>query len=75
MIVADNGSQRTPGFLCPSCGFFIEVSLESLLYASGHMCPGCGTNFDMDREESGSFGDSLLNSGRHRHELSKLSSQ
>ncbi len=48
-----NGQQeKTPGFNCPNCDFFIEVSLKSLLFDSGQDCPGCLTGFKMDRQES-----------------------
>ncbi len=45
-------TQRPAGFNCPNCSFFIEVSVHSLLYASGHTCPGCHTEFTMNRSES-----------------------
>lgn len=51
----NNGSkpaQRPAGFNCPNCQFFIEVSVHSLLYATGHTCPGCHTQFTMNRGES-----------------------
>lgn len=44
--------ERVPGFNCPKCNFFIEVSLQSLLYDHSHKCPSCLTEFSMDRQES-----------------------
>ena len=44
--------QRPIGFNCPKCNFFIEMSLEGLLYEAAHKCPGCMTEFRMDRQES-----------------------
>lgn len=44
--------QRPPGFNCPQCRFFIEVSLESLLYDDSQKCPQCKTVFSMDRSKS-----------------------
>jgi hypothetical protein len=44
--------ERSPGFNCPKCNFFIEMSIESLLYDSTHTCPGCTTVFSMDRTQS-----------------------
>ena len=47
-----NNAQRPIGFNCPKCNFFIEMSLDGLLYEATHKCPGCMTEFRMDREES-----------------------
>ena len=52
MAETNDKNQHPTGFNCPNCNFFIEVSLESLLYDSSHRCPGCHTNFTMDRNES-----------------------
>lgn len=49
-LVPDN--QRVPGFDCPKCKFFIEVSIQSLLYEDTQKCPGCGTVYSMDRGHS-----------------------
>ena len=43
---------RQPGFNCPKCHFFIEVSIQSLLYDDSQKCPGCGTVYSMDRNKS-----------------------
>ena len=45
-------NQQPPGFSCPNCNFFIEVSLESLLLEGNQTCPSCQTSFSMDRSES-----------------------
>ena len=44
--------QRLPGFDCPKCKFFIEVSIQSLLYDDTQKCPGCGMVYAMDRSKS-----------------------
>jgi len=44
--------ERSPGFNCPKCNFFIEMTIESLLYESTQTCPGCTTVFSMDRTQS-----------------------
>lgn len=44
--------QRPPGFDCPKCKFFIEISIQSLLYDDTQKCPGCGTSYSMDRHKS-----------------------
>lgn len=49
---AQQPEQRPAGFQCPKCNFFIQVSIESLLYQQGHTCPSCMTVFTMDRQES-----------------------
>jgi len=43
---------RPAGFNCPVCSFFIEVSIQGLLYDPNHRCPRCGTDFSMNRHES-----------------------
>ena len=43
---------RSPGFNCPKCNFFIEMSIQSLLYDENHKCPGCFTIFNMNRSKS-----------------------
>jgi transcription elongation factor Elf1 len=45
-------SQRPAGFNCPKCNFFIEVSIQSLLFDDTQKCPGCGIVFSMDRKRS-----------------------
>lgn len=44
--------QRPAGFNCPQCNFFIEVSIESLLYGPDPQCPQCLTKYTMNRSES-----------------------
>ncbi|MBC1239133.1 hypothetical protein [Nostoc sp. 2RC] len=44
--------QRTPGIPCPECGFFIEMSIYSLLSQADFKCPGCLLTLSMDREVS-----------------------
>lgn len=46
--------QRTPGMPCPNpeCGFFIEMSITSLLTQGEFKCPGCLLTLTMDREVS-----------------------
>ena len=44
--------QRTPGMPCPECGFFIEMSIYSLLSQGEFKCPGCLLTLSMDREVS-----------------------
>lgn len=46
-------SGQSPGFKCPKCTFFIEISVRSLLYEASHKCPGCGLVLTLDRQESG----------------------
>ena len=45
--------RKPAGFNCPKCNFFIEISIESLLYDKPIRCPGCSTHFSMDRDEQG----------------------
>ncbi|MDJ0679895.1 MAG: hypothetical protein QNJ18_08545 [Xenococcaceae cyanobacterium MO_167.B52] len=44
--------QRSPGISCPRCGFFIEMSVQSLLYQASFQCPGCLLTLSMDRNQS-----------------------
>jgi len=44
--------QRPAGFQCPNCQFFIEVTIEGLLFQKSQKCPSCMTEFTMDRGES-----------------------
>ncbi|MCC5637473.1 hypothetical protein LC593_16815 [Nostoc sp. CHAB 5844] len=48
----NQGQQRTPGMPCPECGFFIEMSIYSLLTQAEFKCPGCLLTLSMDRKES-----------------------
>lgn len=48
----NSNNQKPPGFNCPKCNFFVEVSLKSLLFDMNQSCPGCLTSFTMDREQS-----------------------
>ena len=45
-------SPKPAGFECPKCHFFVEVSIQSLLFEAGHKCPRCATVFSMNRNES-----------------------
>ncbi len=47
-----NPKSQPAGFNCPVCSFFIEVSIQGLLYDANHRCPRCSTDFSMDRHES-----------------------
>ena len=49
---ANEGQQRQPGMPCPECGFFIEMSISSLLTQAEFKCPGCLLTLSMDRAES-----------------------
>lgn len=51
-LVIQEKQQRTPGIPCPKCGFFIEMSIYSLLSQSEFKCPGCLLTLSMDREVS-----------------------
>ena len=44
--------QRSPGIPCPRCGFFIEMSVQSLLFQPSFQCPGCLLTLSMDRAQS-----------------------
>lgn len=52
MNIPQQPVQKSPGFACPKCGFFIEMSLEGILYEANHKCPRCTTVFTMDRNAS-----------------------
>lgn len=45
-------NQQAAGFPCPNCQFWVEVSVQSLLYGDKHVCPSCHTEFKMDRDKS-----------------------
>ncbi|MDJ0658200.1 MAG: hypothetical protein QNJ42_01785 [Crocosphaera sp.] len=44
--------KHTPGIPCPRCGFFIEMSVQSLLFQPSFQCPGCLLTLSMDRNQS-----------------------
>jgi ssDNA-binding Zn-finger/Zn-ribbon topoisomerase 1 len=44
--------QRSPGIPCPQCNFFIEMSIQNLLYQASFQCPGCLLTLSMDRNQS-----------------------
>jgi uncharacterized paraquat-inducible protein A len=50
--MTDKKNPKPAGFQCPKCQFFIEVSIQSLLFEAGHQCPRCATLFSMDRGQS-----------------------
>jgi transposase-like protein len=41
-----------PGFNCPVCSFYIEVTNPPFADDPRKRCPGCGTEFSMDKKES-----------------------
>lgn len=47
-----NQQTRPSGLPCPECGFFIETSLEDLLYKRSLTCPSCLLELTMDRDAS-----------------------
>lgn len=49
---AQSSQPRSPGMPCPKCGFFIEMSIYSLLSQAEFKCPGCLLVLKMDRAES-----------------------
>lgn len=51
-MAANPTQQRSPGIPCPNCGFFIEMTVQSLLYQASFQCPGCLLTLSMDRNES-----------------------
>ncbi|MCT7953207.1 phage terminase large subunit family protein [Ancylothrix sp. C2] len=52
MPVPSQNRQPSPGMPCPECGFFIEMSIESLLYKPAFTCPGCLLEISLDRPSS-----------------------
>ncbi|MCT7979823.1 phage terminase large subunit family protein [Laspinema olomoucense] len=52
MLANSQSTNRSPGMPCPECGFFIEMSIESLLYKQGFTCPGCLLELTMERTSS-----------------------
>ncbi|RQH40803.1 hypothetical protein D5R40_16170 [Okeania hirsuta] len=42
----------SPGIPCPRCNFFIEMSVQSLLYQASFQCPACFLTLSMDRNQS-----------------------
>ena len=51
-MLKDQNKNRPAGFHCPNCQFFIEMSIDGLLYEESQKCPGCSTVFVMNRSES-----------------------
>jgi predicted RNA-binding Zn-ribbon protein involved in translation (DUF1610 family) len=49
---APKPGEHLPGFECPKCKFFIEITIQSLLFGDNQKCPGCGTAYTMDRTKS-----------------------
>ena len=52
MFANQQQQNRPPGIPCPKCSFFIEMSLQSLLYNRGFKCPVCHLELTMDRASS-----------------------
>ena len=61
--------ERSPGFNCPNCNFFIEMSIEFLLYDKTQTCPGCTTVFSMDSDlvNRSTRGYSKITCGHEEH--------
>ena len=51
-ITTKQKDQKPAGFKCPQCSFFIEMSIQSLLFEDNHKCPGCSTVFTLNRGAS-----------------------
>jgi len=47
-----NQTNRPSGMPCPECRFFIQISLEDLLYKQSFKCPSCLLEITMDRSNS-----------------------
>lgn len=45
-------TQPKPGMACPQCGFFIDITIEDLLYKGSIICPGCTLELTMNRDSS-----------------------
>jgi DNA-directed RNA polymerase subunit RPC12/RpoP len=41
-----------PGIPCPQCGTLIQISIESLLFASRYNCVSCSLVIEKDASES-----------------------
>lgn len=53
MSITNKPSQEhKPGLACPECGFFINMSIEDVLYKSGIQCAHCGLKLTMQRNMS-----------------------
>jgi hypothetical protein len=52
MSTNQQGEQRRPGIPCPQCGFFIEMSIQNILYQAEFKCPSCLLELKMDRSGS-----------------------
>ena len=52
MATRSKPKQRPPGMPCPKCGFFIEMSVQKLLYGDDFKCPACRLVLQMDRAQS-----------------------
>lgn len=47
-----NQQNRPSGMPCPECQFFIQLSLEDLLYKQSFQCPSCLLEITMNRGDS-----------------------
>ncbi len=68
---ANQVQQRNPGMPCPECGFFIEMSIMSLLAQAEFTCPGCLLALKMDRAESRPALELLQKVNTQMHSLEK----
>lgn len=57
----NNTKEHKPGMECPECGFFINMSIETILYQSGIQCAGCGLKLTMNRNMSNEALQALQN--------------
>ncbi len=47
-----NQQNHPSGMPCPECQFFIQISLEDLLYKQSFQCPSCLLEITMNRSNS-----------------------
>lgn len=48
----NNQEQRRPGLPCPECNFFIEMSIQNILFQPSFTCPSCLLEIRVDRAKS-----------------------
>lgn len=53
--------EHKPGLACPECGFFINMSIEDILYRTGIQCASCGLQLTMNRNMSNEALQALQN--------------
>lgn len=66
-----SSEEHTPGIPCPKCGFFIEMSIRSLLYQPSFQCPQCLLTLTMDRSSSTNALDLLQKVNKEMENLEK----